>query len=204
MISQDNEMATSIELICKDFDISTSEQHYFKPHCAVFGKIRYRWGQFQNMHPKFSLRFGSIYCPTSEHLYQAARFPHRPDIQESILQAESPFEAKAIAREFDKFTRKDWHDGIKVLAMIEAIYYKVEQYPDMFHPLFEEAKSMPIVEFSNHDSFWGASPLHKGSPVMIGTNMLGQIWDFHKLSFLSKSQRFSPTDYKIELLGSEI
>tara|TARA_B100000749_G_scaffold280829_1_gene279107 strand:+ start:5232 stop:5825 length:594 start_codon:yes stop_codon:yes gene_type:complete len=197
-------MATYIELICKDFDISISEQHYFKPHCAVFGKIRYRWGQFQNMHPKFPLSFGDFSCPTSEHLYQASRFPHRPDIQGAILQEESPLGAKGIAREFDKFTRDDWHDGIKILAMIEAISHKIEQYQDIFHPLFEEAKNMPIVEFSNRDAFWGASPLHKGSPVMIGTNMLGQLWDLHKLSFLSKSKIVSTTGYKIELFGAEI
>ena len=50
-----------------------------RANCVVFFKVREEWGELSNMHNEFPLRVGGVPVGSSEALYQAMRFPHRPD-----------------------------------------------------------------------------------------------------------------------------
>lgn len=166
--------------------IDISESTYAKPFCAVFGRTKYKRGEFQNMHRKFPLIVSGMNIPSSEALYQAMRFPQWPDIQTAILLEPTPFGAKKVAHDHIDDTRSDWHESVddkmpfKVLAMYIAIQIKAIQHIDTFMPLFEEAKDKDIVEYSRHDAFWGAGPKDGMSDILFGYNVLGKLWDVVK------------------------
>lgn len=54
------------------------------------------------------ITIGRIEIQSSEHLYQAMRFPHLSDVQLQVLDADAPTTCKAIARQYDSSTRGDW------------------------------------------------------------------------------------------------
>ena len=56
------------------------------------------------------ITIGRIEIQSSEHLYQAMRFPHLPDVQLQVLAADAPKTCKAIARQYDSFSRSNWGD----------------------------------------------------------------------------------------------
>ena len=174
--------------------IDISESTYAKPFCAVFGRTKYKWGEFQNMHRKFPLVVSGIDIHSSEALYQSMRFPHHPDIQEAILLDPNPFAAKTVAHEHIDKTRADWHDFVdgkvelRVLAMYVTIQIKSIQHMDTFMPLFEEAKDKDIIEYSRHDPFWGTGPMDGMSDILTGQNVLGKLWDVVKLRTLTEGK----------------
>jgi predicted NAD-dependent protein-ADP-ribosyltransferase YbiA (DUF1768 family) len=47
---------------------------------------------------------------TSEALYQACRFPHRPDVQRLILDQRSPMLAKNVGKPYRRDSRSDWEE----------------------------------------------------------------------------------------------
>lgn len=141
-----------------------------RANSAVFSKAREAWGAFGNMSggypfvdPETNLRWSS-----SEAWYQAQRFPHLPALQEEIRAASNGFLAKKVAHARAKESRKDWLD-VNVEIMLQAIQLKATN--QQFVKELLASGEMNIVEYSAHDSFWGA----KGQNILTGANVLGQL-----------------------------
>src|SRR2546421_6292673 len=89
---------------------------YHKNECAVFLKTKEQFGGLSNMAGGYPLFINGIRIPTSEALYQACRFPHKPEIQKLILGQASPMTAKMVSKPHRKDSRTDW-DEVRVEIM---------------------------------------------------------------------------------------
>lgn len=137
--------------------------------CAVFRRNRDQWGGLSNFYPA-RLDVNGLRIHHSEGLYQAMRFPHRPDIQRSVCAQRNPMASKRTAhKEIDR-TRADWRD-INIAAMRWTLRVKY-LLSRPFAELLAETGEMPIVECSEKDTFWGAN--HKEGNL-VGTNALGRL-----------------------------
>src|SRR5215831_7329706 len=79
-------------------------------NCAVFYKVDEEFGGLSNMAGGYPLRVGGVLVGSSEALYQACRFPHRPDWQQEIISQASPMAAKMKTRKNRRRdqSRPDW------------------------------------------------------------------------------------------------
>ncbi|HLL80616.1 MAG TPA: NADAR family protein [Ktedonobacteraceae bacterium] len=145
---------------------------YRREDCAVFLKTTEKFGGLSNMAGGYPLLVNRIKILTSEALYQACRFPHRPDVQKLILGQVSPMTAKMVSKPYRKDSRPDWED-IRVDIMRWCLRVKLAQHWDRFGDLLLSTVDKPIVEESYRDQFWGAKPLN--SQTLVGINMLGRL-----------------------------
>ena len=56
----------------------------------------------------FPIRINGVRVLTSEALYQACRFPHRPEVQRLIIEQTSPMTAKMKGKPYRDDSRPDW------------------------------------------------------------------------------------------------
>lgn len=146
---------------------------YRLKECATFRKTKDANGGLSNMAAGYLIRLGEIRVHTSEHLYQAMRFPDHPDIQRRIIDTASPIGAKMYAHTQEHLTRTDWLD-VRVRLMEWCLRLKLLNNVETFGKLLVSVNDFrEIVELSKKDSFWGAIP--EGNDIAIGTNMLGNL-----------------------------
>ncbi len=146
---------------------------YNSAECAVFLKTRERFGGLSNMAPGFPLCVNGIHFRTSEALYQACRFPLRPDVQKQIIDERSPMTAKMKSKPHRKHTRADW-DEVRVPIMRWCLRVKLLQNWETFGELLISTDDMPIVEKkSRRKDFWGAVEGPDGT--LVGMNVLGRL-----------------------------
>ena len=138
----------------------------------VFLKTKERFGGLSNMAPGFPLKVNGIRIRTSEALYQACRFPHRPDVQRQIIEERSPMTAKMRSKPFLEETRSDW-DAVRVNIMRWCLRVKLAQNWCEFGRLLRATAGYPIVEQSRKDDFWGAKAIEDGT--LLGMNVLGRL-----------------------------
>lgn len=108
-----------------------------------------------------------VLWPTSEHYFQAMKFPHAPDLQARIQKVKSPGYAKKLAWTAGVVLRPDW-DSYRVDVMRRVVRAKFSQRPDLRAILLGTGDEL-LVEHTERDSFWGDGG--DGS----GQNMLGQL-----------------------------
>jgi ribA/ribD-fused uncharacterized protein len=145
---------------------------YRRDECAVFLKTNERFGGLSNMAGGYSLFVNGIRILTSEALYQACRFPHKPDVQKLIIGQVSPMTAKMKSKPYRQDSRLDW-DEVRVQIMHWCLRVKLVQHWEKFGDLLLSTENRPIVEESYRDPFWGAKP--SDSETLVGTNVLGQL-----------------------------
>ena len=117
----------------------------------------------------FQIQYEGTLYPTVEHAYQAQKFIlTAPEIAEQIRTAASPHDAKKIASANREYCPPDW-DERKLLLMEDLLRAKLEQHPYVRQKLLETG-SIPIVEDSPKDTFWGCGYDRSGK------NHLGKIW----------------------------
>lgn len=145
---------------------------YYRHEAIVFHKTNEAFGGLSNMAPGFPLAVSGVRIRTAEALYQACRFPHRPDLQRLIIEQSSPITAKRKIRPFRQDSRPDW-DKIRVSIMRWCLHVKLAQNWSRFGDLLLATGSRPIVEESRKDDFWGASPVNGGK--LVGVNALGRL-----------------------------
>lgn len=117
----------------------------------------------------YQIQYEGILYPTVEHAYQAQKFLQTaPEISEQIRTAASPHAAKKIAAENQMACPSDW-DARKLLVMENLLRAKLHQHPYVRQKLLETG-TMPIVEDSPKDSFWGCGQARSGA------NHLGKLW----------------------------
>lgn len=145
---------------------------YNRRDSAVFLKTTEKWGGLSNMAGGYSLWVNRVPIPTSEHLYQACRFPHMPDVQKVVIEQASPMTAKMKTKPFRSQSRPDW-DDVRVRIMRWCLRVKLAQNWQKFANLLIETGERPIVEESRKDEFWGAKPQDDGT--LVGWNVLGRL-----------------------------
>lgn len=116
----------------------------------------------------FAIRYGNYLFPTSEHCYQARKFPVGSTRFMMVLSSASAHEAMLYARKEKAFQRADW-DSVKRDTMKAICRAKLEQheYIQRKLPLTGDRE---LIEASPVDAFWGMGPDGKGR------NELGKIW----------------------------
>ena len=123
------------------------------------------------MAPGFPLEVAGIRVLKTEALYQACRFPHRPDVQRLIGEERSPMTAKMRSKPYRDQSRPDW-DEIRIEVMRWCVRVKLVQNRTTFGDLLLATGARPIVEESTKDGFWGAC-LRDGA--LVGRNVLGRV-----------------------------
>jgi len=147
-------------------------REYRRDQAAVFLKTREQFGGLSNMAPGFPLRVNGVVIRTSEALYQACRFPHRPKLQARIIEQSSPMTAKMVGKPYRDDTRPDW-DRARTKIMRWCLRVKLAQNYHAFADLLLSTGLQPIVEQSRKDDFWGAKPVD--NDALIGCNVLGRL-----------------------------
>ena len=183
-----------------------SERQYDIRNAAVFKKTSERWGGFSNMCGGYPLAVNGGFIRSSEALYQACRFPHLPDIQKKILSQTSPMTAKRVVEPYLEHSRKDWME-VRVLVMKWCLRVKLAQNWKTFSELLLLSGSLPIVELSNKDAFWGAKFVDNN--IYVGVNALGrllmQLREQVKVNECEKFKSVPPLEIDdFKLLGAEI
>lgn len=145
---------------------------YHPSTSAVFRKTNKRFGGLSNMAPSFPVVVNGVRIRTSEALYQACRFPSRPDIQKQIIDDPSPMTAKMRSKPFRQDTRSDW-DAVRVNVMRWCLRIKLAQNQESFGQLLLSTGSVPIVEKVRREDFWGATEMPDG--MLVGMNVLGRL-----------------------------
>jgi len=144
-------------------------------NCVVFHKVNEEWGGLSNMSNDFPLRVNGLRIGSSEALYQACRFPHRPDWQQEILNAPHAMQAKMKAKKEGRrkeHSRPEWEE-IQAEVMRWCLRVKLAQHFTKFGGLLRWSAPRAIVERSRKDRFWGA--VLEADGVLRGQNRLGRL-----------------------------
>lgn len=144
---------------------------YQKNLCITFRKTKEKFGGLSNMAPGFPLRIGDLFFYTSEALYQAARFPHCPEIQGILINTKSPMTGKMKTKKYRDDSRNDW-DKVRVKVMRWCLRVKLICNWNTFGELLLSTEEKPIVEISHRDKFWGTV---EKDETLVGENVLGRL-----------------------------
>ena len=153
-------------------EIPDKLRRYCRDQAAVFLKTREGFGGLSNMAAGLPLHVNGADIRTAEALYQACRFPHRPDVQREILRQRSPMTAKMKSKRHRWDSRPDW-SRVRVRVMRWCLEVKLAQNWETFAGLLKSTGDLPIVEESRRDDFWGARP--DGEDLLVGMNILGRL-----------------------------
>jgi len=130
-----------------------------------FYHTREKYGCFSNF-SAHGFELDGLYWSTSEHYFQAQKFPGTSDA-EQIRLVKIPKEAAKMGRERTRPLRLDW-EQVKDDIMRKAVLRKFENHGDIREILLS-TKDAEIVENSPIDYYWGCGA--NGS----GKNKLGII-----------------------------
>jgi ribA/ribD-fused uncharacterized protein len=89
--------------------------------------------------------------PTSEHYFQASKFPGS-DYSEAIRQQPSPRSAAKMGRSYEHPLRADWEE-VKDSVMRKAVLAKFTQHPELRAWLLDTGDAV-LVEHTTKDSYW--------------------------------------------------
>ena len=146
---------------------------YARDEVCGFRFTRAAWGELSNFRPLSTpIPAGPWTFATAEHLYQAAKFAVRPDLQERIAMAPTAKEAKAIGGTGGASIDPGW-DRMRIDVMRWVLRRKRETDRDEIDRVLAATGERPIVEVSTRDTFWGARP---AGDRYEGRNALGRLW----------------------------
>jgi ribA/ribD-fused uncharacterized protein len=123
------------------------------------------YGCFSNFSPHPFELDGKTW-PTSEHYFQASKFPGTP-YAERIRTTPSPMIAARLGRSRKQPIRPDWND-VKDDIMRRAVRAKFAAHPDIRAVLLSTGDA-ELIERTTNDYYWGCGT--DGT----GLNMLGKI-----------------------------
>ena len=148
-------------------------RNYHADEACAFRFTRAEWGEFSNFAPlTMPIAAGPWTFPTSEHLYQAAKFGAAPAVQRRIADARTAREAAAIGRGTAAGLDPRWNEQ-RVNAMRWVLRMKREANAAAIDAALARSGERPIVEISTRDAYWGARP--EGDAYR-GNNVLGRLW----------------------------
>lgn len=162
-------------------------RNYSVKESIVFRKTTEPFGGLSNMASGFSLYVNEIIIPSSEHFYQAMRYPTHPEIQFEIISQDNAMKAKMVSNKYkSSMTRPDW-DKIQIKIMRWALEIKLAQNWDKFSSILEETENKPIVEYATDNKIWGAKPVDK--EMLTGVNALGRLLMELREKYVQNSKR---------------
>ncbi len=179
------------------------QRYWHMENCAVFRGTREQWGGLSNMAAGFPIRVGEARPRTSEHLYQACKFPANPEVQELILGTPSPLVAKHKAKRHQGLQRPDWL-AVQAKVMWWCLQMKLSQNPVTFGRLLHSTGDLEIVEESHRDMYWAAVRMPDGR--LRGCNRLGrQLMELRKIYREGRWSQVQPPDIPgLVVLGHDI
>ncbi len=146
---------------------------YRRDEACGFRFTREAWGEFSNFAPLAApIVAGPWTFPTSEHLYQAAKFSAAPEVQRRIAGAPTAREAAGIGRGTGIGMDPCWN-AQRVNAMRWVLRMKREANPAAIDHALARTGERAIVEVSTRDPWWGAKP---AGDSYRGANVLGRLW----------------------------
>lgn len=145
---------------------------YQRSECVVFYTTNAPFGGLSNMASGYPVNVNGREIRTVEALYQACRFPSRPDVQRFIIDEPSPMVAKRKTLPYRPETRPDW-DWVRHKIMRWCLQVKLAQNYAKFGELLLATGERPIVEQSRKDNYWGAFAQEGG--LLVGQNVLGRL-----------------------------
>ena len=122
----------------------------YRPMVITFYKVSAPYGWMSNFAP-YPIELEGKIWPTSEHYFQASKFPGS-DHAEAIRQQRSPMIAARMGRSRQHPLRADWED-VKESVMRAAVLAKFTQHADL-RALLLETGDAPLVEHTANDSYW--------------------------------------------------
>jgi ribA/ribD-fused uncharacterized protein len=161
------------QMVLAGFD-EIAVDSYRRTQCAVFRKTNEQFGGLSNMAAGFPLWVNGIEIRTSEAAYQAARFPHLPDVQREILAQASPMAAKMKGKPHRHDSRPNF-DADRVQIMWWSLRVKLACNPTRFSQLLASTGERPIVEDSHKDTYWGSVAVKDNPTLLRGANVLGRL-----------------------------
>jgi hypothetical protein len=116
-----------------------------------FYSTKEEYGCFSNF-AAYPIKLNSKVWPTTEHYFQAQKFPGL-DYQEKIRLEKSPMIAARLGRSREVKIRPDW-EKVKESIMKEALVAKFTQYPELKEILLSTGDAF-LIEHTKNDSYWG-------------------------------------------------
>ena len=113
---------------------------------------RYRW--LSNFWPAEVVWWDEHYTIV-EHAYQAAKFDGYPNVQDLIRDAESPGEAKYLARIYATAFEKSFWDKRKLKVMNNLLTQKFTRHPELRQLLLDTDQKLLVEGNTWNDKFWG-------------------------------------------------
>lgn len=156
-----------------NFELAEDFRAYHRDEVVVVYKTKEGFGGLSNMAGGYPLHLNGIRILTNEALYQACRYPHKPEVQRDIIGQHSPMTAKMKSKPFQAESRADWNE-IRFKVMRWCLRVKLAQHYETFGDLLIRTGSRAIVEQSRKDQYWGAK-LMLPDDVLIGKNVLGRL-----------------------------
>ena len=147
---------------------------YVKNDVVSFSDADETFGGLSNMSGDYPLLVNGLHVKSSEHLYQALKFPDHPSIQLKILEIPCPLRAKLFAhRKVRKSKiRPDW-ESIKLGVMDYCLRAKLITHWVKFGDLLRRTGHRDIVDISSmKDRFWDVA---LGGVELHGHNYLGRL-----------------------------
>lgn len=142
----------------------------------TFTKVNLPYGWLGNMSPH-PVIYRDIRYPTTEHLFQALRFPKDHFIQNEIVKYNSPIRAKMMCKPYLKDCIVTPRSDQDIENMMTVLLLKVDTHLDLREELLSTGESLIIEDVSKRPNksglYWGAA---WNGVEWEGVNMLGQCW----------------------------
>lgn len=179
-------------------------RNYNAKEAIVFRKTTEPFGGLSNMASGYALYINEVIIPSSEHLYQAMRYPTNPEIQFEIINQDNAMKAKMISNKYKaQYSRPDW-EKIQIKVMRWALEIKLAQNWDKFSTILKETQNKSIVEYATDNKIWGAKPIN--NDVLVGVNALGRLLMELREKYISENNRIfcvNPPDVPALLLYNQ-
>lgn len=179
-------------------------RNYNAKEAIVFRKTTEPFGGLSNMASGYALYINEVIIPSSEHLYQAMRYPTNPEIQFEIINQDNAMKAKMISNKYkSQFSRPDW-EKIQIKVMRWALEIKLAQNWDKFSKILKETQNKSIVEYATDNKIWGAKPINNDE--LVGVNALGRLLMELREKYISENNRIycvNPPDVPALLLYNQ-
>lgn len=148
----------------------------------IIRRVRDEWGWLGNMSPH-PIEFNGVQplrYPTSEHLFQALRFPVDSPRRAEIMAEKSPMGAKMLAKKHAAEMIIQPRSEQDVFNMKFVLLCKLKEHPALGQMLDDTGSRRIIEDCSRRPTesglFWGAMVEPKASDGWWGLNKLGMLW----------------------------
>jgi ribA/ribD-fused uncharacterized protein len=109
------------------------------------------FGEFSNF-AEYRINLDGKTWPTTEHYFQAKKFPGTPH-EDEIRRAARPNDAARMGRQRSRPLRRDW-ESVKEDVMRRALRAKFTQHPEL-GALLISTGDRELVEHTTNDRYWG-------------------------------------------------